>query len=86
MLKKLIESVLEKKSDLMPKGKSTWHIISNEGVSLAILGSEKDAKLYRSKAAFGYYKNTKIEEVTDNYDHWSKFIKTPPKDPTGLWL
>jgi hypothetical protein len=35
--------------------KSTWHVISKEGNSLAILASEEDAELFREKAAFGYY-------------------------------
>jgi len=65
---------------------STWHVISNEGITLAVLSNEKDAEDFRKYSANGYYKDTKIKEVKDNYAHWKQFIKQVPKDKTGLWL
>ncbi len=71
----------------MNEGKSsTWHVISKEGNSLAVLGSEQDAKDFVKYAASGYYKNTKVKEHQEDYAHWKQFIKPVPKDKSGLWL
>lgn len=81
-----ISYINEAKNDIKNvSGKSTWHVISNEGISLAVLASEKDADLYVKKAASGYYNGSKVKEVKDNYAHWSKYIIKAPKDPSGLW-
>lgn len=58
---------------------STWHVISPEGITLAVLATETEAKTYRAITFDGYYKKCSIKEVTTHYTHWSKCIKTLPE-------